>query len=138
MTQLKLQFQNHYNQCDHICCTEENYEPSQTIPDQALSIPEIIRRYASGLPLGAGKEEIYNGEDDPFDGVDISKLDLAERAELIENAQAELQYLKDQLTKKPIEKPIKPIEKIIKKEENPPSEKQKLKPKEPESIEGEE
>ena len=54
-------------------------QPSMTIPDQTMSIPELIRRYAQGLPLGAPKVPIYEGEDDPMQGVNFKKLDLSEQ-----------------------------------------------------------
>jgi hypothetical protein len=54
-------------------------QPSMTIPDQTMSIPELIRRYAQGLPLGAPRVPIYEGEDDPMQGVNFKKLDLSEQ-----------------------------------------------------------
>lgn len=57
---------------------EVNTQPSQTIPDQTMSIPEILQRYARGLPITKGKVPIYTGEDDPFNGIDPKKLDISE------------------------------------------------------------
>jgi hypothetical protein len=54
-------------------------KPSLTMPDQTMSIPEILARYARGLPITQGKVPIYNGENDPFDGIPYEKLDLSER-----------------------------------------------------------
>lgn len=57
-------------------------KPSQTMPDQTMSIPEILARYARGLPITQGKVPIYTGEEDPFDGVPFEKLDISEREEI--------------------------------------------------------
>jgi hypothetical protein len=74
---------------------EKDFEPSQTIPDQTMSIRELVRRYASGLPLGGSKESIYEGEDG--DGVDPRRLDLAERQELEIAARQELEEIEKRL-----------------------------------------
>jgi hypothetical protein len=77
-------------------------EPSQTIPDQSMSVRELLQRYASGLPLGGGKEPIYEGEDG--DGVDPRRLDLAERQELEIQARQELAEIEERLKSKKAEK----------------------------------
>lgn len=70
-------------------------EPSLTVPDQALSIREILKRYASGLPLGGSQEPIYEGEEG--DGIDPRRLDLAERQELEIAARQELAEIEKRL-----------------------------------------
>jgi hypothetical protein len=77
-------------------------EPSQTIPDQSMSVRELLQRYASGLPLGGGKESIYEGEEG--DGVDPRRLDLAERQELEISARRELAEIEERLKSKKVEK----------------------------------
>lgn len=72
--------------------------PSRTIPDQTMSIPEILRRYASGLSLDSSTP-IYEGEEDILDGVDIRTLDLSERQEFIQARQDELEDLSKRLRK---------------------------------------
>lgn len=70
---------------------EINNLPSKTIPDQAMSIPELIRRYASGLPLGAPKVPMYaeNPEEDLLFGKDFRTLDLSEQHDIVKNAKRE-------------------------------------------------
>jgi hypothetical protein len=70
-------------------------EPSQTVPDQALTIREILKRYASGQPLGGSLEPIYEG--DEGDGIDPRRLDLAERQELEIAAREELAVIEKRL-----------------------------------------
>jgi hypothetical protein len=81
---------------------EKSGGPSQTIPDQTMSIRELLRRYASGLPLGGGKEPIYEGEEG--DGIDPRRLDLAERQELEIAARQELAEIEERLKSKKVEK----------------------------------
>jgi len=81
---------------------EKNGQPSKTVPDQTMSIRELLRRYASGLPLGGSKEPIYEGEDG--DGVDPRYLDLAERQELEIKARQELAEIEERLKSKKVEK----------------------------------
>lgn len=80
-------------------------KPSMTIPDQTLSIKEIISRYVRGLPIDGEKVPIYDGEED--DMPDPRTLDLSELAELdraskstIENYQSDLNKYKDNQFKK--------------------------------------
>jgi hypothetical protein len=59
---------------------EVNNQPSLTIPEQSMSIREIISRYANGLPVSASQRvPIYHGDEilpDP------RTLDLAELQDL--------------------------------------------------------
>jgi hypothetical protein len=81
---------------------EKDFQPSQTIPDQALSVREILQRYANGLPLGGTNEPIWEGEDG--DGIDPRRLDLAERQELEIAARQELAEIEERLKSKKVEK----------------------------------
>lgn len=69
---------------------EKNDLPSQTIPNEAMSIREILVRYARGLPID-GKVPLY---DEANDLPDPRKLDLAEIQELREQYQAEIAEIK--------------------------------------------
>lgn len=70
---------------------EVNLKPSCTIPDQTLSIREIMRRFARGIPL-SGNVPVYEDQDslNTSDGVDFNTLDLSEQYALIEERKAEL------------------------------------------------
>lgn len=71
---------------------EINTKPSMTVPDQSMSVREIMTRYAKGLPLEGQKVAIWEGEES--DMPDISRMDLADRQEYKEAAEAELQSIK--------------------------------------------
>lgn len=62
------------------------FGPSQTIPDQTMSIREIMNRYVKGIPIENGKEPIYM-EDDNQIGLNPRKLDLVDiQAMKLDNA----------------------------------------------------
>lgn len=77
---------------------EKNFQPSMTEQDKTMSIREILQRYARGLPIDGEKTPIYHGEEDDFP--DMANLDLAERQEIVEHYQNELDELKDKYNKK--------------------------------------
>ena len=60
---------------------EVNTMPSMTIPDEAMSISELMNRYAHGMNLHR-REGVYNGEDSDLPN-DLDNLDLAEREEIL-------------------------------------------------------
>jgi len=101
-----MKHRNQYNSKEFKTDGENNFSPSMTIPDQTLSIKEILERYARGLPM-EGKVPIYEGEDG--DGIDPRRLDLSERAELQKLYTEELNEIKKSLEKRPnLENTISP------------------------------
>jgi len=88
-----------YNRELHEKQYEKNTLPSKTIPDQTLSIPELIKRYASGLPLEGHKQPIYsdNPEDDILGGRVFASLDLSEQYDIVRNAQQEYKQITQRL-----------------------------------------
>lgn len=79
---------------------EVNNQPSETIPDQTMSIRTILDRYSRGLPIGGSKEPMWQEDDDFNDLPDPRTLDLAERQEMAEIAKIELKSLKSKYPKK--------------------------------------
>ena len=90
---------------------ERNTEVSQTVPDMALSIREIMSRYASGT-LDDLQNELFYSEDLP----DLRGLDISQLMEMKSEAQQDVMRLKQEIAdrKKPVETPIpdrkKPVE----------------------------
>ena len=80
---------------------EKNYkiftQPSQTVPDQSMSIKTILERYARGLPVGGRLDEYYDEEDTLPNPL---TLDLAERQELEEIYKFELNEIQNKSRKK--------------------------------------
>lgn len=70
---------------------------SQTIPDQSMSVRELMKRHVQGLPLGGAKVPIYEGEEFV---PDFAHMDLADRQELIEAAREELAEIRQRANEK--------------------------------------
>jgi len=77
---------------------EQNNEPSLTIPDQTLSIKQILQRYASGQSL-EGKTPYYDESESEEYYPDPRYMDLAEREELSQNYREEIQHIKTKAKK---------------------------------------
>lgn len=97
-----------------------NNSPSETVPDQTMSIREILVRYARGLPITGGKPHYYDEEQYT---PDIKTMDLADLQELHETTRQEVQNLRSQLDdlskkkqKAAAEKAIKEAKEQLKKE----------------------
>ncbi|WNK13000.1 MAG: hypothetical protein [Microvirus sp.] len=78
--------------------------PSETLPDQAMSIREILTRHKLGLPMEGGRVMDYDdptGEDTTlsFDDYkpDLASMDIVDRKEYLEWARLQLDKLKTEL-----------------------------------------
>lgn len=78
-----MKFKTPYNASDFPKLHEVNRLPSCTIPDQAMSVLEILQRHANGLPYDGTKIPVYHGDD-----VFIPDTDMMDFAELQEYADA--------------------------------------------------
>lgn len=76
---------------------EKTTGPDMTIPDQSMSIQEILVRYSRGLSTSGIKVPIYEGETDM---PDMTHWDLADREAYMSAAAEELQDIKNKLNKK--------------------------------------
>jgi hypothetical protein len=75
---------------------ERNTKPSMTIPDQALSVKDILNRFARGIPVEE-RTPIYEDVESPDDFLpDPRTLDLAERQQYAEMVQEELNHIRSQ------------------------------------------
>jgi len=95
---------------------QENNEPSQTIPDQSMTLRELLVRYAKGLPLEGKRIPIWEGEEG-FD-IDPQTLDLAEIEELKEKAEQELKDIGERIKQEVKEKTKKKTKTEDNKDEN--------------------
>lgn len=89
-----MKFQTPYSR--HEVPGESSIQPSMTIPDQSMTIAEILAKFHKGLPFSNMREEVWNGEEDL---PDLSIMDLADRQELIEHNKAQIQDLRDKAQK---------------------------------------
>lgn len=78
-------------------------KPSATVPNMALTITEIYKRYATGRPMSGAGEPLYDddgiGQEIDFDSYlpDLSRLDMAERQMILESAKEHLDDIKYRL-----------------------------------------
>lgn len=85
-----MNFNTYYNRKPSV--GERNDQPSKTVPDQALSVREIINRTQKGLPVTGVRVPMYNETDD---GImpDLRNMDISEIYELkqrIKKTEAEI------------------------------------------------
>lgn len=83
---------------------EKNPWPSLTIPDQSMSVMEIMQRYANGIPFEAPSVGFYD-EDDPMP--DVRKLDLAEIQDMQDEAKMTIADITEKWEKERQEKKVK-------------------------------
>lgn len=84
--------------------------PSLFVPDQTMSIPELLIRYARGLPINGEKTPVYNGETDL---PDLNTMDLAEIEDMKNNLQKTIKDTREALTKAEQRKQTKLLEKQL-------------------------
>jgi len=74
---------------------EVNNKPSETVPDQTMTMREILTRYAKGQSIDGVKIPLWE-EGEGF-AKDPETLDLAEREELATQAREELQQINERI-----------------------------------------
>lgn len=88
-------------------------EKVQVVPDQSLSLQEILTRFTRGEPLEIGRE--VNFHDSPDDLEKIAHLDLVEREEYIESMKEIQKRYKEQeeaRKKKAIDEEVKRLAEV--------------------------
>lgn len=71
---------------------EVNNLPSETIPDESLTVQEIMTRFARNMPINASnREPIYHG--DQF-VPDFEHMDLADREQYLDETKKEVENIK--------------------------------------------
>lgn len=72
-----------------------NTEPSQTIPDQVMTMTEIFNRFAGGRPINAHvRTPQYHGD---IEMPDLSRMDLVDIDEMLHNVRSNRELLQQQL-----------------------------------------
>lgn len=76
---------------------EKNDEVSMTVPNQSLTVRELVYRFTHGMDLSLGLSRSYSSEDDLDFPPDWNKLDLSEKMNWIGRKQQEVQDSADKL-----------------------------------------
>lgn len=85
---------------------EENIEPSLTIPDQTLTVKQIIARYVRKQPVVRIEGTFDEGA--PASVARLSKLDKMEKMELLQENKEKIADLKAKTTRKTPKKKVNP------------------------------
>lgn len=115
-------FKTHYNHLDVKSKGETFKEKSLTIPDQTMTVQEILKRYASGMSLTAGKVPLYASDDNDdedlshIDGINIHTLDIAEKQRLQRESSETVKKFEDGVRKNKAKAERSKLEKEIEKE----------------------
>lgn len=88
MAKQKTLFKTQYNG-PHPSMGEINRLPSATVPDQTMTIPELLERHSRGLNISHGKVPVFDESEEFFP--DPSKMDLADREAYAEQLRDELE-----------------------------------------------
>lgn len=94
---------------------EENSQPSLTIPDQTLSVTEILARHTRGQDISQFIRAIQHGEDQ--DLPDLARMDISERYDYIEATRLEIKRLQQQAANEIREKRQKKADEYRKEQE---------------------
>lgn len=78
-----------------------NDQPSKTVPDQALSVKEILQRYAQGRPLHIDNSSRLTYTGDEY-APDVRTMDLVDIDRLKADTQEEINRLNNELNKPPL------------------------------------
>lgn len=70
---------------------------SLTLPDQSMSIQEIVRRYVKGIPIDVVQRRPVYTENTGMDLEQMSRMDFADKAALADEMRLEAEGLKEQL-----------------------------------------
>ena len=80
---------------------EKDYEindlPSETQPDQSMSVQELVYRYTHGQMLSGSRTPIYEEEGDIQYPADWDKLDISEKYAFIDEQRKEYEALSEKL-----------------------------------------
>lgn len=69
--------------------------PSMAIPDQTMSMREILERYTRGLEIEGSKTPIFEEEDEESNGINMATLDLVDIQEMAEENFEKIKELKN-------------------------------------------
>ena len=79
---------------------EINTDPSKTVPNEAMSVKEIMERYASGKPLPQTAEPLFRDEDG--DEINWETLDISEQQEILLQAEEFIKRVKEDVERQKV------------------------------------
>lgn len=78
---------------------EHNDQPSITVPDEALSVHQLLHQYSIGAPISANynPEDGYPSREPDFDDIDFSTMDRFEIEQMRMDNAEDIKYHEDLL-----------------------------------------
>lgn len=76
---------NSLNVRDRVTIGHINKQKSMTVPNQAVNLKALVKRYENGMPIMGNDNPIY--EEEPSSGVNRKTLDLVDKQNLRESTQ---------------------------------------------------
>lgn len=73
---------------------------SQVLPDQTLSIQEIVKRYVKGVPVDIARREAVYVDQNDHDLEKLSRMDFGEKAEYAQAMKQRADRLKTEFTER--------------------------------------
>lgn len=99
-----MKFKTHYNAKDFPDPGERSIQPSLTIPDQSMSIQEMIDRHRRGLPIRGYADAEYTDQADILEGRDLRQMDLEEIKQLSKKLRKNYEDARDKWYKEETER----------------------------------
>lgn len=88
-----MKFQNHYNRDQFPRGYEVNNEPSDTVPNQSLTVRELVYRFTHNMDLNAVSMRSYDQDDEIQVPANWNQLDLSEKMDFLQQRKDEAEGL---------------------------------------------
>lgn len=95
-------FKHNYNAQAFSKIYSINLEPSETVPGMAMTIAEIMRKFANGIPVNVSRSVSYDNQEsfDAFDPTQDPSFDLADYSERMSEVHARTRANKEAIEAK--------------------------------------
>lgn len=110
----KPMFKTNYNAHKFSPRLERTTKPSITVPDQTMSVKEILDNFTRGIMPRDGRVPLYSGGSEYLDGVHPDSLDISEKFEIFQKAQHEFYEKKKSMEEKAKQKEQQEFDKLVK------------------------
>lgn len=89
-----------------------NTMPDMCVPDQNMSLKEIVQRYTNHLPITGKENPLFNDDENAL-GIDARSLDLTELHDMAKDTRETISKAQQQLQKQEADKKAKEHQKMI-------------------------
>lgn len=97
-----MKFQHHYNRDQYPRKYEVNKLPSKTVPDETMTVSELVRRFNHGLPITGNVNGQFYGDEELMP--DLKKMDLSEIHAMQKKVREDIAEIRERVAKARTEK----------------------------------